>query len=134
MRRVVAVALALALAACNGPTEPVPAPSGTDIILELGQSARIPGTTITVALRSVNDYRCRGDVVCVWEGNASIVLDLSEADGPEISGELNTHPDYPRALTFRYVHLELTALDPLPTATRPVVIYRAHLHWSVLRD
>jgi hypothetical protein len=134
MGRIAAVTLALALAACGGSTEPPPVSGGTEVILELGQAARLSGTSITVALRSVDDSRCRPDVVCVWEGNARIVVDLSEAAGPEIAAELNTHPTLPQALTFRYVRIELTELEPLPTGTRPVVIYRAHLRWSYLSD
>jgi len=134
MRRFAVLAFTLVLAACSGATEPTPSPTGTDVILELGQAARLDGTNITIALRSVEDSRCQADVVCVWEGNAKIALDISEAGGTEITAELNTHPTYPHALTFRYLRIELTALDPLPLGTRPVVIYRAHLHWSYLAD
>ena len=134
MRRISALVFTLALAGCGGSTEPTPSPTGTDVILELGQAARLNGTNITVSLVSVEDSRCQPDMECVWEGNAKIALDLSEAGGPEITGELNTHPTYPHALTFRYVRIELTGLDPLPLATRPVVISRAHLHWSYLPD
>ncbi len=128
------IALALTLAACGGSTEPVPVPGGAEVILELGQAARLGETSITVMLREVQDSRCRPDVVCVWEGNGRVLLDLSDAGGPEITAELNTHPTFPRALTFQYLRIELTELEPLPTATRPVVVYRAHLRWSYLPD
>ena len=134
MSRIAVIALTIALAACTSSTEPTPVAVGNEVIVELGQAKPLDGTGITVALRSVDDSRCRPDVVCVWEGNAKITLDLSDSAGPEITSELNTHASFPRALTFRYLRIELTELEPQPSATRPVVIYRAHLRWSYLPD
>ena len=133
MTRTVLLALTLAVAACAGSTGPMP-PATNEIILELGQSRQLDGTRITVTLQSVDDSRCPLDAVCIWEGNGRIALGLSEAAGPEITGELNTNPRFPQALTYRYLRIELTELEPEPRSTRPVVVYRAHLRWNYMLD
>lgn len=134
MMRIPAFALVLGLAACGGSTGPVPTTTGTEVILEIGQSSVLDGTGISVSLKNVEDSRCRPDVVCIWEGNATVALDLRDRDGAEIIGELNTHPDYVRSLTFRFLRIELLSLDPLPPSTQSAVRYRAHLRWSYLPD
>ena len=135
MTRGALAALMLTLAACDGSTSPQPAPTSQEVILELGKSAALDGSGITVGLQLVEDSRCPTSGVCVWEGNGRVTLQLRDANGVEISAQLNTHPSYPRSLVFRYVNIELTALDPYPlyfTANR--VDYQAHLRWSYLPD
>jgi hypothetical protein len=136
MTRLAAVALVLVLAACEGSTKPQPAPTGHEVVLRQGQSVPLDGSGITVGLQRVDeDSRCPTSVVCVWEGNGRVTIQLRDANGVEISAQLNTHPSYPRSLVFRHLNIELTALDPYPvyfTANR--VDYQAHLRWSYLPD
>jgi hypothetical protein len=136
MTRIAAVALVLAFAACDGSTRPQPAPTSHEVVLRLGQSVPLDGSGITVGLQRVDeDSRCPTSAVCVWEGNGRVTLQLRDTNGVEISAQLNTNPSYARSLVFRYLNIELTALDPYPqfyTANR--VDYQVHLRWSYLPD
>ena len=135
MGRIAAVTLALALAACDSSTSPQPAPGRHEVVLRQGQSVPLDGSGITVGLQLVEDSRCPATVVCVWESNGRVTIQLRDANGAEISAQLNTHPSYPRSLVFRYLNIELTALDPYPqTPVANGVDYQAHLHWSYLLD
>lgn len=132
--RLLALLAAAVGAACTGSTEPRPLPTGSEVILELGKSAQLDGTGITVTFTSVEDSRCPTGAQCIWEGNGHVALEVRSAGGAPTTGELNTHPSYPNDLTYRYVRLALAELDPYPTLTANKVEYRAHLRWSYLPD
>ncbi len=135
MKSSLALLLALGAAACGSSTEPAPLPS-SDIILELGQSRPLAGTPFTVSFQRLDEEsRCAVGVVCVWEGNARIVLGLAQSAGPEVSAALNTNRSAgPVDVTFRHVRIELAELTPYPSTEGPAGPYRARLRWSYLPD
>ena len=134
-RRRSALVVALVLSGCVISTEPVPLSDGYDVILELGQRASLDGSGMTVGLQAVEDDRCPIGVVCIWESNARVTLELRDAEYHEVSALLNTDPDQPRELVFGYVRIALAKVEPYPDATvREMPVYRVHLHWSYLPD
>jgi len=105
-------------AANEGPRDDAPAPVaariGVPFTLAFGDSARVDGSGLTVAFRAVQeDSRCPTGVTCVWEGNARIVLDVREGEGPSAPRVLNTTLD-PRSATAAGYRLELVELLPWP--------------------
>ena len=88
-----------------------------------------------VALADVSeDSRCAVDVVCVWEGNAVVVLGLTLGTGPTHPFDLNTalEPDGAEHGMYRVSLLELA---PEPRSDTPIDrgSYRAMLKIQVVR-
>jgi hypothetical protein len=106
MRRLLGRPLSIALvaasilsAACSqGLIEPPSTPAvvtaelGREFELKIGQTARLNTTGLSLTLRAIpEDSRCPIDVVCVWQGNAKVVLDAQVGeDGPTTEVTLNT--------------------------------------------
>lgn len=111
MSRMVGITVFSALVAACGTTslgEDV-AVVGEPFQVEFGETARIPdaGFDLTfVAL--VDDSRCPDGATCIWQGNASVVVSLSEV---EVS--LNTALD-PREASFQRYIVRLLAVEPYP--------------------
>ncbi len=62
------------------------------LLLGLGQTVAVPGTTATVTLESVQDHRCPRDVMCVWAGYVAATLGVREAPGQPIRPVVLSHP------------------------------------------
>jgi hypothetical protein len=63
---------------------------GQEFTLRVGQDARLEAEGLTVTLRMVpDDYRCPEDVVCGWEGNARVQVELKAA--PHLGTVVNFH-------------------------------------------
>lgn len=81
LRLVVHVLMAAALVATSAcrwrssPTEPADVRVAT---LRVGQSVTISGGTVLSFRRVVSDSRCPAEVACVWEGEITLALTLSE--------------------------------------------------------
>jgi len=100
--------MAIAAAACGGPTE---VQLEEDFILALGKSAAVEGTGITVTFAGVlEDSRCPINAVCVRAGNAKVVLGLQN---PTRSAEVNI-PDQPRGVFIDRIEIRLIELNPAP--------------------
>jgi hypothetical protein len=125
-----ALLMALFLTGCRGAATQ---PDNGDIVLQLGGSATVAGLTITFR-DVVEDSRCPRDVVCIWEGNARVQLDLAQAGGPEISVLLNT--TQPSAVVFGARRVELVDLTPHPDtrARLPKSDYQVRLRATFLPD
>ena len=57
---------------------------GTAFLLQKDEEVKVSGEaagTLTLQLASLADSRCPKDVVCVWLGNATVVLNVSNTDG-----------------------------------------------------
>lgn len=110
------------LAACSGasPAGPANVPLEQPFDLGAGASAVIPADRLRLSFQQVrNDSRCALDVVCVWEGDAEVVLrvETSADDHEEVvlhtSGRNGTSAD---ALGHR---IELKGLQPGNKSTKP---------------
>jgi hypothetical protein len=70
-------------------------------------------------LRVSEDSRCPSDVVCVWEGNAQIQLELAlEGRGKTVIA-LNSALK-PQEAIFAAFRIKLLSLEPYPKSTRPI--------------
>lgn len=62
------------------------------LLLGLGQTVAVPGTTATVTLESVQDHRCPRDVMCVWAGYVAATLGVRDAPGQTIRQVVLSQP------------------------------------------
>ncbi len=118
------LAALLLLAACDGsPTGPQ-ARLPAVVQLQVGGSAVVASTTLQVRFADVEgDSRCPTTVVCVWEGEAVVRVELR--DGGRLLGApaLSTHPSsgtHPNAARVDRYTLRLVALDPYPSGVAPI--------------
>lgn len=90
MRRIVLIPL-LALAACSYSTVEAEPALEEPFTLEPGEVVGVADTGVRVRLVGVpEDSRCPTDVVCVWEGDARVVVEVETAGDPARSYALHT--------------------------------------------
>jgi hypothetical protein len=66
------------LSACGGGAGEVKANLGQEFSLSTGQTASIQGEDLKLKfLEVVNDSRCPNNVVCVWQGQASCLMEIT---------------------------------------------------------
>ncbi|MCP9849041.1 hypothetical protein [Cyanobium sp. Morenito 9A2] len=87
------------------------------LLLGLGQTVVVPGTTATVRLESVEDHRCPKGVQCVWAGYVAATLGVREAPGQAIRQVVLSQPPLQTsAMTSRLVlqgqALTLESVEP----------------------
>lgn len=112
MRQWLIPVMLAALVSCgDGPTEPVEDVAlDEDFTLELGETAGIEGTDLSVTFGHVlDDSRCPPEAYCFWVGNAMVALEVS-GDGTEgeivrLCTELSICPDSIRVGSSYRVHL-----------------------------
>jgi hypothetical protein len=68
------------------------APALILLLLGLGQTVAVPGTTATVSLESVQDHRCPKGVMCVWAGYVAATLGVRETPGQPIRQVVLSQP------------------------------------------
>lgn len=140
-RGCVAVGLGMLLSGC-GAADPGPAsPDGGVEVLEVrgsdafrlapGESARLPGGTVVSFQGVESDSRCPIDAVCVWEGNAVVLVRLQVGVAPERYARLGTSQD-PRFVDVQGGRLHLDLLEPALSASQPVdpTRYRATFRFA----
>jgi hypothetical protein len=101
-----------------------------DFELAVGEEARIEALGLRVRFESVtNDSRCPIDVVCVWEGDATLVLELEQGGAPKQQHEAHTSRRGGGPLTFAGHELRVIGLVPQPHSKKPIApsAYRATL-------
>ena len=113
--------LSVFLAGCGGGAEEVVANPGQEVSLSIGQSVSIQGEGLKLKfLEVVNDSRCAKNVVCVWQGQASCLVEITYM---ELLHRLTlTQPgltDEPSQLDFREYVIEF-ALAPYPVAGKEI--------------
>ena len=117
MKSLSAALFALLLCCCSGsdgsPTAPTKM-TPQQVELHIGQQATVDGT-LHLRLTSVdNDSRCPTGVVCVWEGNAEVVLGVRSGNDQEQKLTLNTNSSSPIEGDFASYHIKLVNLAPYP--------------------
>lgn len=120
--RSICAGLATAItAACGGSAALDPSPSRTNVALgeefdlRLGQTAVVGETGLRIRFVDVaEDSRCAEDVVCVWAGNARVVLQIDEGtSGREVA--VNSTLD-PRSVVVGSYRVRYVDLRPAPRA------------------
>ncbi|MEX1258324.1 MAG: hypothetical protein WEG36_11965 [Gemmatimonadota bacterium] len=99
-----------------------------EVTLPVSEEVSVDGVFGVAFVQVAEDSRCATDVVCVWEGNAAIVLGLTLGSGPTHSFTVNTafEPDAAEHGGYRVTLLEVLPA-PVSTAPIPPGSYRARL-------
>jgi hypothetical protein len=109
---------------------PIDVPAGQSFDLAIGESARITAPSAILTFLSVQeDSRCPVGslILCVWEGNARVRLQVRSGDRPD-TVDLNTTVA-PKEIFVGTLRIQLTALNPAPYDGSPIpkASYRARL-------
>ncbi|MEV0110215.1 hypothetical protein AB0H42_28300 [Nocardia sp. NPDC050799] len=116
------VAGVLAVAAGCGAAEPTPVSPqlGTEFTLAPGETARLDGTRLTVMFGEVPaDSRCPDGAACVWEGDATVVTEVTVGD-QRSRHELHTSPRFATEAAVGGYRIELVTLRPFRPASGTV--------------
>jgi hypothetical protein len=112
------VATAFLTLACEMPGGLEP-PLNQPFSLRVGETAEFANAQLSVTFRAVSeDSRCPNDVVCIWEGNGQVQLEV-RLRGSLQTLALNTTTQ-PRQVRVGSYRLRLDELAPLPAASRPI--------------
>lgn len=122
--RSLGIVFALLFLACNStPTEPVSSVLDHDatVVLKFGESTRLTSDLRVSFAEVVEDSRCPASVVCAWQGNGAIRLDVTTG-GATQSIRLNTAggDTFPREATVAGYTFTLVELDPQRQTPDPV--------------
>jgi len=130
MRSLGALSVLLVLACNSSPTAPGSSNLARDttIVLQFGSSNQVDtGLRVSFA-QVVEDSRCPASVVCVWQGNGAIRLDITTGSGTQ-SATLNTAGGtaFPREASVAGYTFTLVELDPQRPTPDPIPLqqYRA---------
>ncbi|MGH7460135.1 MAG: hypothetical protein ACREMA_03785 [Longimicrobiales bacterium] len=128
-RHLVHAAAFVALAGCtsNEPTQPGDPASESIVDVGIGQPFQLrPGTTaqlpggLLVGFKGVSsDSRCPSDVVCVWQGDASVRINATVGRMAWTPFDLHTGIN-PKDASFRDWQIRLVAVNPHPRSTAPI--------------
>ncbi len=88
--------------------------------LKVGQKATVIDAGITVLFVDIlEDSRCPVDVVCVWQGNAKVALDVRESGKGAQRIELNSTSD-PREVFFGDFRVDFVDIQPAKRSNQNV--------------
>lgn len=122
MRSALAIALVALSASCN--SSPRTAPElAQEFLLPLHETAAVKDTPLRIRFEEVSeDSRCPSNVVCVWQGNGKIRLDVL-ANGMRESVLLNTvgGGQFPQEVVAFGYRIRLLELEPVPVEPRSSV-------------
>lgn len=118
------VVFALLVVACtSSPTEPGSSAAVRDatIVIRFGASTQVNSDIRVSFAQLIEDSRCPASVVCVWQGNGAIRLDVTTSGGVQ-SVTLNTAGgnDFPREATVAGYLLTLVELAPQRQTPDPI--------------
>ncbi|HEY2059251.1 MAG TPA: hypothetical protein VGH57_12860 [Amycolatopsis sp.] len=91
----------------------VTADPGHDVSLATGQEAELSTKDITVRYtRLVEDSRCKPGLHCIWEGDATVAVTLTQPGrGEHTDTQLHTGRRGPHATTFAAAQVELVGVS-----------------------
>ena len=95
---------------------------GEPFQLRVGERAVIEGVDLDVRFVELsNDSRCPSNalILCIWEGDAAIVVETSPKHGDALQHELHTNLE-PTSVSVGFVRLTLQRLDPYPLGVEPI--------------
>lgn len=107
---------ALVLVSCGGEGEPDEVPQagelGREYVIGYGETIHVDSLALEFTTLD-GDSRCPANAVCIWEGNARILLALTRGQSSTVA-ELNTSNRFPTVAVFEGYFVELRRLDPYP--------------------
>jgi hypothetical protein len=105
---------------CPAPTNPSPK-LGDRFHVRAGETAELSGDGITLKFtRLLADSRCPTGVMCIWEGDAGIVINAGHAANAPADLELHTSSRFASKGSYRGFTVELLSVAPHPIAGQPV--------------
>lgn len=109
--------LAAACATSTGAVRPV----GLNQETELAPGQSVQSGALRVTFKEVDgDSRCPADVVCVWEGDALVKVELRDQGGEPAARELHTSGSGARTVTYAGFQVELVRLSPQTHSQKPI--------------
>lgn len=116
VRRGLALAVALGLAACDSPTTPS-VPVDQRFTMAPGDMVEVTDTSLRVRFDGVaNDSRCPIDAVCIQGGDAEVRLSAVNGGTPQL---LSLHTGSMAPVTFDGFTFTLVELTPYPFSSQP---------------
>jgi hypothetical protein len=117
LRSPLVLAIGLASAACLSSPSDVRVPLGRDFTLAVGQSVLVGTTGLRISVAGVaSDSRCPTSVQCVWEGDATVAVAVTDASTGPASYALHTSDRFPREAMHQSYKVSLVRLDPVPSS------------------
>lgn len=115
---------------CTTPTEHGPA-LGTTFNVRFGEQTTIASEGLTLKFDQIlGDSRCPEDVLCIWAGEAKIVVRAVRPPGAAANLELSSSGNAPNEATYSGYTVELVGISPQTNSTQPIdpADYCAFLH------
>ena len=111
-RGLVAVVAGVLVAGCGSPTAPSPEHT---YVLAVGDAANVTDLNIWLRFNRVaDDSRCPSQSICVWQGDAAVVLEIGPLPiGDPLLWTLHTAVE-PQSFTMGKADLRVVRLDPYP--------------------
>lgn len=82
--------------------------------IKVGDSAIISQQGIIIKFKTVSeDSRCPIEALCIWPGNATVILELKNSNGDTLTSNLNTSIE-PKEVNFSNLITVLKGLTPYP--------------------
>ncbi len=118
--RLASILWGMIAAGCLGnPGQPDDIALGQSFELRAGASASLQGGLKVSFDRVGSDSRCPMDAICVWAGDAVIILSISEASSGRDDRELHTAAGGSET-SYRAYLVKLVALAPYPRSDQPI--------------
>jgi hypothetical protein len=113
--------VALLCAGCAGSsTQPSQTPLGQPFELRSRASAILDGGLTITFDRVATDSRCPMNALCIWVGDALVLVTISHRAGGAVQRELHTHMSESEASYLAY-SIKLLALAPYPRTDRQIL-------------
>jgi hypothetical protein len=118
---IAALLLLLFLTACGGGAGEVKANLDQEFSLAIGQTASIQGEELQLKfLKVVNDSRCPQDVTCIWQGQASCLVEIAYFESvQEVTLVQPGLTEEPSRIDFNDYRIEFN-LTPYPEAGKEI--------------
>jgi hypothetical protein len=110
--------LASACATSTGAVRPI----GLNQETELAPGQSVQSGALRVTFKGVgDDSRCPADVVCVWEGDALVKIEVREQSGDPVARELHTSGSAgSRTTAYAGFEVELVRVTPQTHSQQPI--------------
>jgi hypothetical protein len=95
-------------------------PPGQEYVVGFGETIRVGGLSLEFTTLA-EESRCPTTVVCVWEGNARVLITAKQGSATGVL-ELNSNPRFPVRALFADYAIELRRVDPYPAAHPPAPV------------
>lgn len=92
---------------------------GDEFVLDVDKQAIVGDAVNVQFLDVVNEGRCPSDAVCVWEGDAEVILEVKPTGATPRRVSVHTHTSLGKQVVVDGFVITLIELTPLPTTAGP---------------